>query len=73
MEIFSDVQVAQLVSTIVFFILGFVLFALSIWVMEKLTPFSIKREIIDEHNISMAIVIAAMVVAIAIILAAVID
>ena len=40
--------------------------------MEKLTHFSIHKEIIDEHNTAVAMIISAFLIAMGLILAAVI-
>lgn len=69
--LFSDISLAQVVSTIVYAILGLVLFLLSFWVLEKLTHFSIRDEIVEDQNISLGIIIAGYFIAIALILSAV--
>ncbi len=61
---------AHLIAAIVFSLVGIVVFALSLLVMEKATPFSIVKEIVDEHNQAMAIIVGAIVVGISIIIAA---
>jgi uncharacterized membrane protein YjfL (UPF0719 family) len=38
--------------------------------MEKLTPQSITKEVVDEHNTAVAIIVGAIVIGIAIIIAA---
>lgn len=68
----ADVKLSQIVSTIVYAALGFVLFLISLWIMEKLTHFSIRKEIVEEHNTSLAIVLGAFYIAMALIIAAVV-
>ena len=73
MEIlFSDLKISQVISTIVYGMLGFLLFLVILWIIEKLTPFSIRKEIIDEHNTSLAILLGAFYIAIGLIIAAVV-
>ncbi len=73
MEIlFSDLKISQVVSTVVYGLLGFLLFLVSLWIIEKLTPFSVRKEIIDEHNTSLAILLGAFYIAIGLIIAAVV-
>ncbi len=73
MEIlFSDLKISQVVSTIVYGLLGFLLFLVSLWIIEMLTPFSIRKEIIDEHNTSLAILLGAFYIAMGLIVAAVV-
>ncbi|MBF0256279.1 MAG: DUF350 domain-containing protein [Gammaproteobacteria bacterium] len=72
MELFSDIKLAQVVSTLFYSLLGLVLFLFSYWVLEKLTKFSIRDEIVEDHNISLGVIIAGYFIGIAIILASVI-
>ena len=61
---------AHLVAGIVFAVVGVVIFFAMLLLMEKLTPFSIIKEIGDEHNSAVAIIIGAIVLGISIIIAA---
>ncbi len=73
MEIlFSDLKIGQVISTIVYGMLGFLLFLVILWIIEKLTPFSVRKEIIDEHNTSLAILLGAFYIAMGLIIAAVV-
>lgn len=56
-------------ETVLFALLGIVLFGIAFWLIAKLSPFSIRKEIEQDHNISIAVVIAAVIVGIAIIVA----
>jgi putative membrane protein len=56
--------------TLIFSVLGLALFALAFWVIVKVTPFSIRKEIEEDHNVALAIIIASMIFGIAIIIAA---
>ena len=57
-----------LLSTI-FTVAGVVLFALSLLVIIKITPFSVRKEIEDDQNTSLGIIIGAVIIGISIILA----
>lgn len=62
--------IGHLKAAVIFAGLGIAIFGL-LWVLIlKLTPFSIRKEIEEDHNTSVAIVIGAMFLSIAIILAA---
>lgn len=54
----------------VFSVVGIVVLFLAIFLMEKLTRFSITKEIVDEHNTALAIIVGAIVIGISIIIAA---
>ena len=60
----------HLIAAIVFSVVGVIVFFASLLLMEKLTPFSIIKEIGEEHNMAVAIIVGAIVLGIAIIIAA---
>lgn len=49
---------------------GLVAFALAFWIIVKVCPFSIRKEIEDDQNIALGIVIAAVFIGIAMIISA---
>ena len=59
-----------LVTTIVFVILGLIVFALAFLVTTKAAPFSVRKEIEDDQNIALAIVIGSVILGSALIIAA---
>ena len=59
-----------LVLSIVFTVIGVALFAASIWVMVKVAPFPIIREIEEDQNVALAIIMAAVILGLAMILCA---
>ena len=60
----------QLLTVVVFSIVGIVVFIGCLYLIERLTPFSIHREIIDEHNTSVGIVVGAIIIGMSLIVAA---
>lgn len=54
----------------VYALLGIVLFVLSFVAIERLTPGTLWREIIDEHNTALSVVVGAMAIGVSIIIAA---
>ncbi|MBB4638266.1 DUF350 domain-containing protein [Longimicrobium terrae] len=54
----------------VYAVLGIVLFVGAFMLMDRLTPGSLWKEIIDEHNTALAIVVGAMSIGISIVIAA---
>lgn len=59
-----------LIGTLIFVIVGLIFFGLSYVVLSLIVPFSIRKEIEDDHNIALGIVIGSMLIGIAIIIAA---
>lgn len=62
-----------LLSSAAFAVLGLAVFALAFWLMAKLTPFSLRKEIEDDQNTSLGIIMGAVIIAIAIVIAAAIS
>ena len=59
-----------IVTTLVFVIMGLIVFALTFLVIAKSTPFSVRKEIEEDQNVALAIVIAAVILGSALIIAA---
>ena len=68
MEIFSDIQLPQLVSTIVYSLIGLVFFVMAFFVIDKITPFSVTKEIEEDQNIALGLIIGSMMIGLAIII-----
>jgi uncharacterized membrane protein YjfL (UPF0719 family) len=62
-----------LVSTIIFVLLGIIIFALAFLVIVKASPFSVRKEIEEDQNVALAIVIGAVIIGIALIVSAAIQ
>ncbi|MBE7515027.1 MAG: DUF350 domain-containing protein [Chloracidobacterium sp.] len=60
-------------STIVFVLLGLIVFGLAFLVVVMVSPFSVKKEIEVDQNISLAIIIGAIIIGIAMIISAAIQ
>ena len=65
-------QLWDLIPTMLYWVVGIVLFMISVWLMCKLAPFSVRKEIEEDQNTALAIVMGAALIGIAIILASVI-
>lgn len=59
-----------LVTTLLFVLLGLVVFALAFLVIEKVAPFSVRRELEEDQNVAIAIVIGSVILGSALIIAA---
>ena len=60
----------QLLAAVIFSAVGIAVLAISFKLMEKLTPFSIVKEIEEDQNVALAIVVGAVVLGISVIIAA---
>jgi len=59
-----------LLNAIIYAALGIVIFAVSFWVIDRLTPFHLWNEIVKEKNVAVAILMGAMSIGMCIIIAA---
>ena len=66
----TDTLTANVVAAIVFAVLGIVVFIGSFVLIDRLTPYQLWKEIIDEHNTALAILIGAIALGLSVIIAA---
>ncbi len=66
----SDLIIKTLVSALAFSALGLVLFAVAFLIIVKVTPFSLRKEIEEDQNTALAIIIASVILGIALIVSA---
>lgn len=57
------------VSTLAFAVIGIVVFAAAFWLIAKVAPFSIKKEIEEDQNTALGIIIAGVLIGISLIIA----
>lgn len=62
-----------LITTLIFVLIGLVVFALAYMVVVKASPFSVRKEIEEDQNTALAIIIGAMIIGIAMIISAAIQ
>jgi uncharacterized membrane protein YjfL (UPF0719 family) len=65
-----DSFVRPLIATIIYSVLGIVIFALGFLVMNRVVPFSLRKEIEEDQNTALAIVMASVIIGLAIVIAA---
>jgi len=66
----ADFHPGFLLNALVFAMLGIVMFCLSFAILDKLTPYSLWKEIVEEQNVALAILVGAMSIGMCIIIAA---
>ncbi len=62
--------IKALVGTLVYCTIGIVMFAISFMVINAVTPFSIRKEIEEDQNTALAIMIGSVILGLSIIIAA---
>ena len=58
------------ITTLVFVVFGLIVFALAFLIIAKATPFSVRKELEEDQNVALAIVIGAVILGSALIIAA---
>ena len=61
---------STLITTLVFVVLGLIIFTIAFFVIAMATPFSVRKELEEDQNIALAIVIASVILGSALIIAA---
>jgi uncharacterized membrane protein YjfL (UPF0719 family) len=58
-----------LVTTAAVSVVGVLVFCIAFFVMDKLSPFSLRKEIETDHNMAVAVIMASVIIGIALIVA----
>lgn len=66
----SDALLHQLLVTALYSILGLAVFAIAFFLMAKLAPFSIRKEIEEDQNTSLGILMGSVIIGVSLIIAA---
>jgi putative membrane protein len=61
--------IGNIINAIVFAGIGIVIFFLAFLVLDKVTPYNLWKEIVQEHNTALAILLGAMSLGICVIIA----
>src|SRR5271167_3297173 len=64
------VPLGNIIAALVFAFIGILIFVIAFMVMDKMTPYHLWKEIVQEHNMALAILVGAMSLGICIIIAA---
>jgi putative membrane protein len=68
-----DELLPVLVTTVIFVAIGLIVFLIAFLIVVLVAPFSVKKEIEEDHNTSLAIIIGAIIIGIAMIISAAIQ
>ena len=73
MDLFADVSLSAILSTVIYSLIGLTLMLVAYSAIDKITPFSVRKEIEEDQNVSLGIIIGCMMLGISIIIAATIS
>ena len=65
-----SIQINSVVNAIVYAAIGIVIFGGAFLVLDKITPYNLWKEIVQEHNLALAILLGAMSLGLCVIIAA---
>jgi len=66
----TETHIMQFIATIVYSILGMVVFAVAFKIFVKISPFSVRKEIEEDQNTALAVILGSVLIGLAIIIAA---
>ena len=66
----SEFHPAYVLNALVFALVGIVIFVATFVIIDKMTPFHLWKEIIDDKNVALAILLGAMSIGLCVIIAA---
>lgn len=69
---FNEVILSEVIATVFYTVLGLVLLGFSWKVIEWMTPFSLRKEIEDDQNMAIAVLIGSLFISISLLIGAVI-
>ena len=61
-----EIHWAPMVAALVYATIGLLIFAVAFVLVDRFTPYQLWKEIIDEHNTALAIVVGALAIGISI-------
>lgn len=67
------VKLSEVLGTVVYSAIGIVVFLIAYRLIEKISPFSVKKEIGEDQNVALGIMIGSVMIGLSIIIAAAIN
>ena len=58
----------QILGTLLYSVIGIVVFMVAFYIIVKISPFSVKKEIAEDQNVALGIIIGAVIIGLAIII-----
>jgi uncharacterized membrane protein YjfL (UPF0719 family) len=68
-----DELLPVLATAVIFVLIGLIVFAIAFFIVVKVSPFSVKKEIEEDQNTALAIIIGAIIIGVALIISAAIQ
>jgi uncharacterized membrane protein YjfL (UPF0719 family) len=65
----AEFHPGYLINALVYSVLGIVIFCVSFWVLDRLTPYDLWKEIVENKNVALAVMVGAMSLGMCVIIA----
>ncbi len=69
-QFWHDLKPLAMLSTLVYSVIGLAIFAAALWIMQTVSPFSLRKEIEEDQNVALAIIMGSVFLSLAIIIQA---
>ncbi len=66
---FFETQQGHMVASVVYALIGIVMFALAFLLIERIAPFSLKKELAEDDNVAVGVLLGSIVIGLSIIIA----
>ena len=66
----TAMQFSSMLAALTYSAIGLIIFAVSFIIVDKLTPYHLWREVVQEKNVALAIIVGSVAISIALIVAA---
>ncbi len=68
MNVFWETQQGHMIASVVYSLIGVAIFAIAFLIMERIAPFSLKKELAEDDNIAVGILLGSVVIGLSIII-----
>ena len=68
-----NIDINEIISVLIYSGIGVVIFALAFYLMVQIIPFSVKKEIEEDQNTSLGVILGSVIIGLAMIISAVIS
>ena len=69
-SLIAELKLSMVLSTLIYSVIGMLIFGLAFAIFNKLMPFSVRKEIEEDQNTSLGIIIGAFLIGLAMIISA---
>ena len=67
-QLLKDLRPGPMISTLIYAVIGMIIFGIAFAIFNKLMPFSVRKEIEEDQNTSLGIIIGSFLIGLALII-----